>query len=1695
MAKKNTKGLFSDTGPIDQPENTYPFGKNGVQDYKKAASFNEPGFVLSSAVIPYTHMGTIETDQNPIIFSTDDTNSAIGFFNPDTDTYTPIFDDTALDFKLGFKMANYITGQYQKDHKGEYVAVFTDKVLPLRYINCTTPDINKPEDALFFLRARAPQVTATVEAGGQVPTGAHIFYIKYAKNDGSETPYITNTAPVIISAPDGSGVSSSAVRLTLTGTDPTYDQVLVSVLSKINGVSTAVQLQPVSLSANMSILYTGNNTTTAISIEELLIAPAVYNTVYALTQLNDALYIGNLTQSPSPKFQKYAGLIKVRFISKEVDMNNIPQSVLSGLEKGFPHGEACALYIRLKMTDGSKSKAFIIAGRPAESGETDVITDSGVTAKRFQIHDTILFPNSVERTGTPGLWVNADETYPDDPEFDSSAIGGENLRNQPVRHHKFPTHHWIANNFNAGDSTYGKSKLDMLGIRLSGVTIPIELQGIVDTYEILYAERTTANATVLGQSEVIYAAQALSAQQTGNQSNFQSSGGNWKSVGSNSTYRDINKASDGPLTIVTNRIRMFPFELLFNKIELPQSDCYIQFEWKIRQDNILSDSVVSYGVDTTIKASDRKATDIKPVVYVLDAKANNNAKVTITSDSDFLRKLTLVQYTPHHTNAGEFNNSELETSVTGRLSTNGPAISISQQNVAVGDKMMQNLQFQGYVHFEECFLGTLRVLKNNIYDSFLSQSLVSTGTAFDPSLSTSGDIFAGDTFPCDYTVNNYGWVSAFDGVTGVGNQNLAGTKVMRRFICESVANINQRFETAGNIYSRWYPHNTIGYQSAYIMDFDRAIDPNQFGYSRDLNTLNNFETITIFNPFVDDINVFPYRIARGGQFKREGVPASWRTFLPLDYYDMPKNRGVIINLAGLDDNLLIHHESALYVTQDKTTLQGNVLKVTLGTADIFQYAPLEGVGTKLGYAGTHHDLAAVIVPAGYVFVDDTLGQVFLFKSNLKLINMGINIFLRNFTKISQHNPYMGNGITIGYDPDFNRILLTSKHSQLSTDDQADVVPDYEPTQAFFDTLDEGVSIVYHNGTYMRFQGLNDTEFDCPDSPDDPTITGATYTVAENVANGTLVGTPVTTDPADAGLTYLIISGNTGGAFAIDIAGKLRVAAGSLDHDTKSSYTLVIRVVDINGNNDSASFTVNVTAVPKPPTTADTSASVPEASANGTAVVTVAGVDPRSLTLTFSIISGNTGGVFGINSATGAITVADNTNLSYADNPYFNLVVGVRNTATLDAFSHVAITVTTVGVPAFADGSGSIPANSAIGSLALTGVAAVDAAADAANRQLIYALVSESVPGKFTVGLDPTDPTTFLKFKVTAALTSGVTYTIVLSATDIGGPGQSPSSDNATFSITADAAFHNVDTSQDFTKNNCADGFVGSLETYDVPADTYSSFVSQAAADQLAQDDIDANGQAHANAVGSCTFAGFSFTRSKDFQKNNCSGGLFGSIINNMKTYYSAISTGDAEATAMADSTFDTTGQNHANFTGSCMAIGAGLIGRVVVDIDTDTTADLTGFVSTAALAPTDQGVWTGQNFFPADETPAGLNYVLASDAVTGVGSVAWRFEFNIQRLMLDYPAVTSFEFKISGRNTGGGTISGHYDAKFMAGSMGMNGTTGSYLPVTLSSSSIAVTAYSGKAITSGADGSHGIGVGADILVFTYNVTTNTLTLA
>ena len=105
--------------------------------------------------------------------------------------------------------------------------------------------------------------------------------------------------------------------------------------------------------------------------------------------------------------------------------------------------------------------------------------------------------------------------------------------------------------------------------------------------------------------------------------------------------------------------------------------------------------------------------------------------------------------------------------------------------------------------------------------------------------------------------------------------------------------------------------------------------------------------------------------------------------------------------------------------------------------------------------------------------------------------------------------------------------------------------------------------VNHSGSSFDNWGLDNVELLDAATNFPPTGTDATFNLAENSPNGTVVGTLVASDPnSNQVLTYTIESGNDAGAFDIDSTGQLTIIDSTpLDYETTPSFSLEIEVSD------------------------------------------------------------------------------------------------------------------------------------------------------------------------------------------------------------------------------------------------------------------------------------------------------------------------------------------------------------------------------------------------------------------------------------------------------------------------------------------------------------------------------------------------------
>jgi Tol biopolymer transport system component len=182
------------------------------------------------------------------------------------------------------------------------------------------------------------------------------------------------------------------------------------------------------------------------------------------------------------------------------------------------------------------------------------------------------------------------------------------------------------------------------------------------------------------------------------------------------------------------------------------------------------------------------------------------------------------------------------------------------------------------------------------------------------------------------------------------------------------------------------------------------------------------------------------------------------------------------------------------------------------------------------------------------------------------------------------------------------------------------------------------------------RALTDADMEVIRASAPPVVTASAFSLDENSANNTVVGTVAAYDP-DVGdtLSYAITAGNTGGAFAIDANGQITVAnSAALDFETNPVFTLTVEATDDGSPNlsDSTTVTITLNNVNDAPVATDDSATTDE---NTPVAIDLLANDSDAETdpLTATIVSGPANGTL-VFTPTDVVNETNLTNGSWND---------------------------------------------------------------------------------------------------------------------------------------------------------------------------------------------------------------------------------------------------------------------------------------------------------------------------------------------------------------------------------------------------------------------------------------------------------------
>lgn len=1087
---KLTKGIVTDISNVDRKPGTWLTARNAVFSEEYGAVFNEYGFSIILS-LPGLDCGTIPLDSNlAIAFRRDNANSLVYLIDLKAHSFILVTSNTAFNLSPNHP----ITGEYYRNSKGEIVVAFTDNFNPPRILNTTT-SYGSALDKLtrIYLQFNSANLSSyTVnDAGGSLITGTYYVSTYYQSIDKSITAYTTSVGPFYITNSTSSTTlnnyvgaqagqsSSKSLTLNYTNIDTDYLYLIVVLVSKIDGILTAKVAKKIPITGNtLTTTILGSENEGVVSLTELLTGVDVYSRVKTMTQNMNQLYMANLSKEDTISYQLAALDVKVNFTLSTVDISAITTANTKlNPTRGMQADEVMALYLHWVKEDGTVTQGFHLPGRPvAQYGnglgefgthlENSLVTVAsgthidraigigGTNSRIFQFFETANNPNA---TTNMAFWQNT-ETYPLSAEYGA-------LQGQPVRHHKFPSISYIKSTYFTSNNDFGKNKLPKIGISLTNVTIPTGCIG----YYVSAAKRELSNATILGQDMLLYS--AIRENQIGGGEVMWTSCGNW-----------AQQSQDGDLISVNDRIRIHSFDLLLNKPSI--SPTYIQGELLLRNRDVSTNYNFSDGSGVILFQSGiagrdtfrgRTLTDDEKQQDILVLDYTRGTIITEAVDPrgkscrihDFAYQPANVQNLGIYMNLGAEECGVAQLIDTTLFPINDLVLHTFNSDLARDNDEFTNGIGGGGVPEEVTYLYNIKQYKDNVYENFSNQSLfiLHTDIKIPAFPSSTLSIIGGDTIISDYSFYAYGPTDSIDG------NPKRGVRTTRRYITESINFASFRYQVQGETASYFYP-DTDPY--SLLMDLSRDGQYNKWRYNKDYTSVNDINAFTANDPIVnlDFVTEFPERIIRSRVQKVEDSGINdWRTFPVNNYYEMPKNRGPITNIKGDGYNIIINQLYSVFRTRGKIEIATSGGAATLGAGDLFEFPPQEMLATEEGYAGCQHQFSCLLTKAGYFFIDAEQGKVYLLGSDLKEISGEgtYNFFFDSLSGVAD-NPLISNGITVGYDGEYNRVILTKNNNGFTYSYSIDIgawvsFHDYQPHQMFHTR--DGLYSSFNNRYYIH----------------------------------------------------------------------------------------------------------------------------------------------------------------------------------------------------------------------------------------------------------------------------------------------------------------------------------------------------------------------------------------------------------------------------------------------------------------------------------------------------------------------------------------------------------------------------------------------------------------------------------------------------
>lgn len=524
------KGLNTDFAPHLQNKEIWTYARNTVLNSHAGNMYalqNEQSNTFC-VDLPYTFIGSIPLNEGKFaIFTTDNTNSEIGIFNPKDCTYLTIVNDACL----GFNTSYLISGKSKYNFDCSETIYWADSGLnPRRYLNLQNvpyvndgtlcnPDYTSALDCNKILMdpfIKVPHIYPELVSDGTLKNGAYQFAIAYSIKKERFTDIYSFTNPISIFSHGNN--HPKGIHLTIDNIDTSFEQFELLVATTIDNFTSYKSVGFYS-TEQTSITIINLNFAEDITTDEIYTKKQVFERADWCEGNDQYLLWAGLTAPVEIGYQPQAMNIVSNYVIVEAPADYYSKS---GINVGYYGDETYAFGIQWLKADGSYTPVYHIPGTTTGSAITYAsypsaymdVYESGATCAYEDIPPVWYVYNTSQRTGQMKVAISGEcdlnitasgvmgymestELYPNNTDM----FPDDNC--QPIRHHKFPPEPKEPRYHPANQSLSGTTgNIRIKSIKFSNIEHPKDANGNylpnIMGYRILRSDRS-GNRTVIAK--------------------------------------------------------------------------------------------------------------------------------------------------------------------------------------------------------------------------------------------------------------------------------------------------------------------------------------------------------------------------------------------------------------------------------------------------------------------------------------------------------------------------------------------------------------------------------------------------------------------------------------------------------------------------------------------------------------------------------------------------------------------------------------------------------------------------------------------------------------------------------------------------------------------------------------------------------------------------------------------------------------------------------------------------------------------------------------------------------------------------------------------------------------------------------------------------------------------------------------------